>query len=176
MNTLLLLLTLTGAAPALDPAPAGEEAADLGLGEPPLGDVPDADERSRRTMALSSQLRCPVCQGLSVAASPSEGARAMRDRIEGLVGQGYTDEQIVDYFVDRYGTWILLEPPKQGLKWLLWAAPAGVLVIGLGAVLARRRAAPAPTAPATPAAPAAPATDDPYRAAALAEIDGPETR
>lgn len=174
MHIFLLALALASS-PELGSSPE-TEAADAGLGAPPLGDPPSPAEVNRRTQALAGELRCPVCQGLSVAASPSEGARAMRDRIEGLVAQGYTDEQIVDYFVDRYGTWILLEPPKEGLKWFLWIGPVALVAAGGLGLLARgRRREVVPTPTAAPDAPKV-GPDDPYRARALAELDGPETR
>jgi len=179
LKALLLLLTLF--ARAADPgAPTDpmvkDEDAGQPLSEPPDGAPPTQDVVDARTQVLADQLRCPVCQGLSVAASPSEAARAMRERIRELVAQGYGDEQIVDYFVDRYGTWILLAPPKQGFSWVLWGAPAAGVGLGLLWVLsrfgARQQAAPS-TTPDRPRA----REDDPYRAAILAELgDAPATK
>lgn len=165
MKTLLLLATL-----ALAQAPAGDDASvDPGITEPPLGDVPAEAAIEARTEALSTQLRCPVCQGLSVAASPSPAARAMRDRVRSLVAEGYTDEQITAYFVDRYGTWVLLAPPAEGVTWLLWLAPAGAVLAGLGFIgwrsLGRGPSTSGPGA-ATLDAPA-----DPYRARILDEMN-----
>lgn len=116
------------------------------VGFAPIGPpVTDANTLEDRTMALSHGLRCPVCQGLSVAASSSEAAVAMKDRVRSLVAQGYTDEQITDYFVERYGTWILLEPPKEGANWLIFAGPVGLLVLGGAALFAvSRKKTPAP--------------------------------
>lgn len=179
MKALLFLLTLFARAAdpgsPVDPMVKDEDAGQP-LSEPPDGAPPTADVVDARTQVLADQLRCPVCQGLSVAASPSEAARAMRERIRELVAQGYGDEQIVDYFVDRYGTWILLAPPKQGLSWVLWVGPA----VGVGAGLlwlASRFGS--RSQPAAPTAPAQPRTreDDPYRAAVLAELgDAPVFR
>jgi cytochrome c-type biogenesis protein CcmH len=104
--------------------------------------VTDESQVSAITMRIATGLRCPVCQGLSVADSGAEAAVAMRHRIEDLVRLGYGDEQIISYFVDRYGSWVLLEPPMHGRNWLLWAAPFVILAIGgavLARVLARRR-------------------------------------
>ncbi|MCB9766517.1 MAG: cytochrome c-type biogenesis protein CcmH, partial [Alphaproteobacteria bacterium] len=69
-----------------------------------------------RTLTLAHGLRCPVCQGMSVADSSSEAAVNMKNRIRELVTAGYTDDQIEDYFIDRYGTWVLLEPPDDGVN------------------------------------------------------------
>lgn len=186
MNALLLTLLLAARAEA--PAEAApdlmpkDEHAGQPLEEEPLLAPPGPEEKAQRTEALSSVLRCPVCQGLSVAASPSEAARAMRGRIEELVGLGYSDDQIVEYFVGRYGEWVLLEPKKKGFSWVLWGAPAlllggGALALGLRAA---RRGSPASTAPATSGIPTSPTAGgaeeaDPYRAAVLAELEGRTT-
>ncbi|TNE86167.1 MAG: cytochrome c-type biogenesis protein CcmH [Deltaproteobacteria bacterium] len=77
-------------------------------------------------------LRCPSCQGLSVAESPATSARTMNQRVHDLLAAGYSREQVEAYFVSRYGEWILLDPPTHGLSWLLWLLPAG----GIGAVFA----------------------------------------
>jgi cytochrome c-type biogenesis protein CcmH len=106
----------------------GDEESFEGIGAPPFGAPPSAQEARIRADALSDRLRCPVCQGLSVAASPSDAARAMAGRIHELVARGYTDEQVVDYFVDRYGAWVLLEPPMERSTLLLWGGP---LLLGL---------------------------------------------
>lgn len=140
-----LALSVAGAQPA---EPTGADEAAVGFA--PIGaPVTDPATLEARTLALSHGLRCPVCQGLSVAASSSEAAVAMKDRVRSLVAQGYTDEQITDYFVERYGTWILLEPPKEGANWLIFAGPAGLLLLGgvaLVAVGRKARPAPAPSA------------------------------
>ncbi|MBW1877630.1 MAG: cytochrome c-type biogenesis protein CcmH [Deltaproteobacteria bacterium] len=99
---------------------------------PPPGPPPASETVEPLTYEIASGLRCPVCQGLSVADSPSPTAVAMKDRVRELVVAGYTEEQIEDYFIARYGEWVLLSPPKQGLAWLLWLGPA----VLLGLVLA----------------------------------------
>ena len=76
------------------------------------------------TQRLAEGLRCPVCQGLSIADSGSEAARAIQNRIREMVAAGYTEEQVEDYFVSKYGEWILLEPPPSGINWLIWLGPA----------------------------------------------------
>jgi len=82
---------------------------------------------------VAAQLRCVVCQSLSVADSPSEIAHEMKDIIRERLAAGETPEQVQTYFVEKYGTWILLAPPRQGFNLLVWVVPfAG---IGLGLVL-----------------------------------------
>ena len=81
---------------------------------------------------VAAQLRCVVCQSLSVADSPSEIAHEMKDIIRERLAAGETPEQVQTYFVEKYGTWILLAP-RQGFNLLVWVVPfAG---IGLGLVL-----------------------------------------
>ena len=94
---------------------------------PPPGPPPAAEDVEPLTSEVASGLRCPVCQGLSVAASPSKTAVAMKDRVRELVVAGYTEAQIQDYFVARYGEWVLLAPPASGLAWFLWLGPAVLL-------------------------------------------------
>jgi cytochrome c-type biogenesis protein CcmH len=89
---------------------------------------------------IGSQLRCVVCQNLSVADSPSEMAGQMRALIRERLAAGDTREQVMRYFEDRYGQWVLLAPKPEGFNLLVWVAPivaviAGVVIL---AVLMRR--------------------------------------
>lgn len=129
---ILLWLALTFAAVAEEPliAPPPVEAGQL----PPPGPPPPADAVEDITLRISAGLRCPVCQGLSVADSPSPTARAMKDRVRELVVAGYTDDQVRDWFVDRYGEWVLLEPEAKGMNWLVWLAPGVAAGVGLALV------------------------------------------
>ncbi len=92
--------------------------------------VASTQDLDARAHAIAAQLRCPVCQNESVADSPSELASQMRALIREKIVAGETDEQILDYFVSKYGQWILLEPPRRGLLWLVWVAPAVALLVG----------------------------------------------
>lgn len=80
---------------------------------------------------IGEQLRCVVCQSLSVADSPSETANQMRQIIRERLAAGQTPEQIKAYFVDKYGLWILLAPPRQGWSLLVWVVPFVGLLGGL---------------------------------------------
>ena len=90
--------------------------------------APPSDDAVRR---VASQLRCVVCQNLSVADSPSEMARQMREVIREHLAQGETDEQVIAYFEERYGPWVRLSPGG----WLVWVLPFAGLFLGLGVVL-----------------------------------------
>ena len=89
---------------------------------------------------VASQLRCVVCQSLSVADSPSETANQMRAIIRERLAAGDNPEQVRAYFVEKYGDWILLSPPKSGFTLLVWVIPFVGLGIGLVlvAVVVRR--------------------------------------
>jgi cytochrome c-type biogenesis protein CcmH len=102
---------------------------------------------------VAAQLRCVVCQSLSVADSPSETAHQMKDIIRERLAAGETPDQVKAYFVDKYGTWILLSPPRQGFNLLVWVVPFAGLGLGLVLVLvlvrrwSRHPASPAETPP-----------------------------
>lgn len=122
-----------------------------------------------RVQVLAKQLRCAVCQGLSIADSPSSMARAQLEMVRELVSEGKSDDEVVEYFVARYGDWVLLEPPVRGVNLLVWAGP--LILVGLGLMLILRQIGPAKdaaTAAATGAATAtgadasAPEEEDPY--------------
>ncbi len=130
IRAILLAICLgTGTAQGTEPA-AVEAFEDAGQGIPglPPGPPPPPEQVDAEAHAISLTLRCPVCQGLSIADSTSPTARSFQRRVRELVAMGYTREQIQDYFVDRYGEFILGDPPARGLNWILWLAPA----LGIG--------------------------------------------
>lgn len=101
--------------------------------------------------AIALDLRCPVCQNLSVGDSPSELAQEMRQLIREQLQQGKTPGEVLDYFVARYGEWILLAPPKRGFNLVIWLfpvvlVPAGIVVVYLAARRWVRRGAARPSA------------------------------
>jgi len=137
------------------------------------GSTPLDPAREARVQALGKQLRCPMCQGLSIADSGSSAARAQMDKVRELVAAGQTDEQIRTYFVSRYGEWALLEPPAQGMNLLVWILPGLLLLLGLLAiarVVARRGPGAAPAEAAGASGAQAPPEVDPYLEAVRAEL------
>lgn len=142
------------------------------------------DDEVRR---IGKELQCPVCQGASVADSPSELAEQMRGVIRRKLEQGESEEQIVQYFVERYGEAVLVEPPRHGLGLAVWLGPLVVLAVGGGVLcllvqawLRQRAVAPSPVL--TPlvahrngtvggAAPEPPEPPEPYNARVRAELD-----
>lgn len=98
-----------------------------------------------RVQALAAQLRCVVCQNESVADSQAPLAADLREQIRRQLSEGRSDEQIRSYMTDRYGDFVLYEPPLKGRTLLLWFGPALMLAIGGGAlarVLRQRRRLP----------------------------------
>lgn len=92
-----------------------------------------------RVEGIASRLRCPVCQTVSVADSPSEQARDMREIIAQQVAEGRSDEEIFGYFAASYGEWVIIEPPARGGTLALWLLPPAALLVGLLMAAGRRR-------------------------------------
>lgn len=106
----------------------------------------------KRMAALTSELRCLVCQGESLADSHSDFAKDMRSKILTLMQQGKSDKEITDFLVQRYGDFILFRPPLNSTTVLLWFGPLMFLIVGAGVLLfnlvrRRRRAHAAPLSP-----------------------------
>lgn len=93
-----------------------------------------------RAIRLADQLRCPVCQGLSIHDSPSPLAQDMKDLIRSQVAAGASDDDVRQYFISKYGEWVLLEPKASGFNLVVYFLPALVLLAGaLFIVVAVRR-------------------------------------
>lgn len=119
--------------------------------------------REARVQALGKQLRCPVCQGTSIADSPSSIARAQLDKVRELVAEGKTDDEVFAYFVARYGDFALLSPRKEGVTSFLWLAPVMLLILGVVFVVFQVKKKPPAQAP-LPA-------EDPYLAAVRKDLE-----
>ncbi|MDX1624084.1 MAG: cytochrome c-type biogenesis protein [Gemmatimonadota bacterium] len=112
-----------------------------------LRPVPLSPEQEKRARRLADRMKCPVCRSQSIRQSNSFMAEDMERKIRVLVAEGKTDEEIVDYFVSRFGEYILLAPPKRGFNLGAYVVPfLAVLAGGLGVLFATRRwkRAPAP--------------------------------
>jgi len=100
------------------------------------GDRTDED----RARSIGSRVKCPVCQGVAIADSPSETARAMMDVVEERIADGWSDDQIIDYFSERYTDSIVIDPPFSGNTLLVWLLPALAVVAGIFMIFTRRKA------------------------------------
>ena len=99
-----------------------------------------------RARAISQLLRCPVCQGENIDDSNAVISRDLRILVRERLVAGDSNDQVIDFVVDRYGEFVLFEPRIAGANWLLWLAGPGMLLLGGGMALiwlrGRRRAAP----------------------------------
>ncbi len=100
-----------------------------------------------RVNALGKQIRCPICQGLSITESSSDFSRSMLNELKDRIKQGQTDDTIRDYFVSKYGRVVLLEPPKSGTDLIVWGAPLVLLFGGAAALFSYLRRASSQTMP-----------------------------
>jgi cytochrome c-type biogenesis protein CcmH len=94
---------------------------------------------AERYHALLEELRCLVCQNESLNESNADLAQDLRAEIRGMMEEGATDHQIVDFLVARYGDFVLYRPPLKPITYLLWFAPFALAIIGLAALLYRIR-------------------------------------
>ena len=114
----------------------------------------EEDPIERRTLDIAKGLRCTVCQNQPVSESNAELARDMRAIIRDQVKAGKSDAEIVEYFVARYGNYVLLKPRFDPFGALLWVAPPLLLaaVAAFAYRYLRKRITPTPAAP-TPLSP-----------------------
>jgi cytochrome c-type biogenesis protein CcmH len=110
-------------APAAPEAPADKDAGFKGL----LGSDKDNDINFRD---IAKELRCPTCTGLSVLESDASFSVQIKDQVHEQMKLGKSKDEIIKYFVERYGPWIMREPPKEGFNLLAWAVPIALLIGG----------------------------------------------
>ncbi|WP_193141088.1 MULTISPECIES: cytochrome c-type biogenesis protein [unclassified Meridianimarinicoccus] len=106
---------------------------------------PVLEERARD---LSKGLRCLVCRNESIDDSNADLARDLRLLVRERLVEGDSNDEVIDFVVDRYGEYVLLKPQTDGSNLVLWLAGPLMLLVGasLGVVYIRRRnAAPEPT-------------------------------
>jgi cytochrome c-type biogenesis protein CcmH len=136
------------ASPTADASAPGPTSPDSFVGRP-RGTPLAGAALEARTREVASLLRCPVCQGLSIADSPATTAVEMKAEVHDLLARGYTQDQVLAYFERSYGEFVRLKPPLRGVNWLVWGAPVAGLLLG-GFVVARTLRARASAAPSSP--------------------------
>jgi cytochrome c-type biogenesis protein CcmH len=98
-----------------------------------------ADESRFRELLV--QLRCPKCQNQAIADSDAPISQDMRDQVATMIRYGRSNEEIVDYFVERYGDFVSYKPPLTPQTIILWLAPLLAMLGGaLLVVMQMRRA------------------------------------
>ena len=134
----LLILPLTAAAQT--PAPTSTQVPDAAqFVGPPKGVPLTGEVLQERTNQVAALLRCPVCQGLAVADSKAEMAVNMKHQVNELLARGYTEEQILSYFEQSYGQFVLLRPKFEGVNRLVWLLPVIAMLIGVVVVVVKLR-------------------------------------
>ncbi len=116
-------------------------------------DEPLADSAlEARARALHAELRCMVCQGQSIADSNAPLAQDMRAIVRERIEAGASDDDVRGFLTDRYGDYVLLDPPVKPETYALWFGPAAVFVVGaaIAFALVRRARAGARDTGATP--------------------------
>ncbi len=131
-----LAAVLVAAGLLLSPASsAAQDGAPLG---PPLSGA----ALDQATEDVASLMRCPVCQGLSVADSPASSAVDLKAEVRRQLALGYTKDQVIASFERSYGEFIRLEPKAEGFNWLVWLMPVLALVVGALVIFFRLRPRP----------------------------------
>ena len=129
--TLIVLGLCLGLLSAVDAqeVPMGAKNWDL-VGDPAAEPL-SGPELDALTEEVAGIMRCPVCQGLSIADSPTALAIAMKSEVKEMLSKGYSRSQVLEYFEQSYGEFIRLEPKAKGFNLFVWIAPLAVLVGGL---------------------------------------------
>lgn len=110
----------------------------LGTGQAVAGEAaPTAFDpvAHKRVVAIAEQLRCLVCQNQSIADSNAELAIDLRNQVIRQIQAGRTDKQIIDFMVDRYGDFVLYNPPFKASTVLLWVGPGLLFVLAFAAFI-----------------------------------------
>ncbi|AWD20755.1 cytochrome c-type biogenesis protein [Pseudogemmobacter blasticus] len=97
-----------------------------------------------RARDISRQIRCPVCQGESIDDSNAAISRDLRIIIRERLTAGDSDEQVIDFLVDRYGEFVLFNPRVSGSNLILWLAGPAMLLVAGGIAFATFRRKPTP--------------------------------
>ncbi len=100
-----------------------------------------APEFEQRYENILSELRCLVCQNQTVAESSSDLANDLRIEVKEMIEKGASDQEIFDFMSDRYGDFVLYNPPLKPRTLLLWIGPFVLLIGGvmLAILLVRKR-------------------------------------
>jgi cytochrome c-type biogenesis protein CcmH len=98
--------------------------------------------KAARAVKLAEKLRCLVCQNQTIADSNAELAGDLRNQIKELIAGGKSDDEILTYMVNRYGDFVLYQPPLKATTFLLWGGPALLLAAGAFILLRNLRRRP----------------------------------
>jgi cytochrome c-type biogenesis protein CcmH/NrfF len=146
LRYILLALLAAAALPvrAQEPSPSNEPHAQSEAERlPPADAEPPATVREteldRATKEVAAQLRCVVCQGLSIQDSPSSLAQEMRAVVREQLAAGKSPDEVKEYFVGKYGEWVLLQPKPQGFNLVVYLLPVAMVLGGAAFVFSKAR-------------------------------------
>jgi len=91
----------------------------------------DSAEKEKVFHKLSEELRCLVCQNQNIAESNAGLAKDLRLELYTMISEGKSEDEIIDFMVERYGDYVLYRPPFKPMTWLLWFGPIMVFVFGV---------------------------------------------
>ncbi|MBE0696355.1 MAG: cytochrome c-type biogenesis protein CcmH, partial [Anaerolineaceae bacterium] len=116
---------------------------------------------------IAKEMFCPVCENIPLDVCPTQACTEWRELIRLKLSEGWSDEQIKQYFATQYGDRVLNEPPRRGLNWLVYILPVAFFLTGalvlwrvLNGMQVKKGALAAPVAGSEP--PSAQAADDLY--------------
>lgn len=92
-------------------------------------------ELQKRFSELADELRCPKCQNETIAESGAPISSDMRERVRQLLREGYSDEEILDAMVARFGDFVRYRPEFEPRTWILWLGPFIAIVVGIAVVV-----------------------------------------
>ncbi|MDW7754379.1 MAG: cytochrome c-type biogenesis protein CcmH [Brevefilum sp.] len=98
-------------------------------------DIPTDDDVNR----IAKQLYCPVCENVPLDECTTEACQQWRDLIRQQLSDGWTEDEILAYFVAQFGDKVLGEPPRRGLNWVLYLIPPLVILTGIILLINRLR-------------------------------------
>jgi cytochrome c-type biogenesis protein CcmH len=90
-----------------------------------------SEDMENRVREIAHMLRCPTCQAMSVKESDAGLSLNMKQRIRELLEEGKSEDEILQFFEERYGEWILRSPKKEGFSLLLWTLPGLIILISV---------------------------------------------
>jgi cytochrome c-type biogenesis protein CcmH len=90
----------------------------------------DGEPTDDEVNAIAKQLYCPICENVPLDVCPTQACAQWREIIRQKLSEGWTEDQIKQYFVDQYGDRVLATPPARGLNWLVYILPPVVFVVG----------------------------------------------
>lgn len=102
-----------------------------GLAQEATPGIPNDGISDDEVNAIAKDMFCPVCENVPLDVCPTQACAQWRELIRQRLGEGWSEQQIKDYFVQQYGDRVLAEPPRTGLNWLIYVIPPIIVLVGL---------------------------------------------